>query len=44
VAGKEPEKEQKGTYTHSTFHRRKSGMAYQSFAERVTRIFSMDIL
>jgi hypothetical protein len=29
VAGKEPEKEQKGPYTHYTFHLRKSGMAYR---------------
>ena len=30
VAGNEPEREQKGTYTHSTFHKRKSGIAYTS--------------
>lgn len=29
MAGKEPEKEQKGPYTHYTFHLRKSGMAYR---------------
>jgi hypothetical protein len=29
MAGNEPDKEQTGTYTHYTFHMRKSGIAYK---------------